>query len=36
MTGIVFGQIKGSLDHSLIRDVAKDLSPEVRDFWNKA
>lgn len=36
MTRIVFGQIKSQIDHGLIRDVAKDLSPEVRDFWNAA
>lgn len=36
MTGIVFGQIKNQIDDALIREVAKDLSPEVREFWNAA
>ena len=32
----VFGQIKRLIDDDLSRKVAKDLSPEVREFWDAA
>ena len=35
-TSAVFHQIKQFIDGDLSRQVAKDLSPEVRDLWNAA
>lgn len=35
-TGVVFHQLKQIIDDGLAREVARDLSPEVRDFWNAA
>lgn len=35
-TIVVFHQIKQIIDGDLSRDVARDLSPEVRDLWNAA
>lgn len=35
-TKVVFHQIKQIIDRDLSRDVARDLSPEVREFWNAA
>ncbi len=34
--GVIFRQIKGLIDDGLIREVSRDLSPEVSDFWDKA
>lgn len=34
--GIVFKQLKQIIDDDLVREVARDLSPEVRALWNKA
>lgn len=33
---VVFREIKQMIDDDLARDVARDLSPEVRAFWNAA
>lgn len=35
-TKVVFKQIKKIIDDDLVRAVARDLSPDVRDFWNAA
>jgi len=35
-TAAVFRQLKQFLDGDLSREVAKDLSPEVRELWNAA
>lgn len=35
-TAAVFHFIKQQLDESVSREVARDLSREVRDFWNAA
>jgi uncharacterized protein (DUF2267 family) len=35
-TAAVFRQIKQNLDADVSREVARDLSPEVRAFWNAA
>jgi uncharacterized protein (DUF2267 family) len=35
-TGAIFRQIKRNLDADVAREVARDLSPEVRAFWNAA
>jgi uncharacterized protein (DUF2267 family) len=35
-TAAVFRQIKHNLDADVSREVARDLSPEVRAFWNAA
>jgi uncharacterized protein (DUF2267 family) len=35
-TQVVFREIKQLIDDDLSRQVARDLSPEVRDFWNAA
>lgn len=33
---VVFKQIKEIIDDRLVRAVARDLSPDMRDFWNAA
>lgn len=33
---VVFRQLKQLIDDDLIREVARDLSPEVRALWNAA
>ena len=33
---VVFRQIKKIIDDDLVRAVARDLSPDMRDFWNAA
>lgn len=35
-TKLVFHQLKQIIDDDLSRQVARDLSPEVRDLWNAA
>lgn len=35
-TKVVFGELKQLIDDDLTRAVARDLSPEVRAFWNAA
>lgn len=35
-TRAVFRQIKSMVGDDVVRAVARDLSPEVRDFWNAA
>lgn len=35
-TKVVFGELKQLIDDDLTREVARDLSPEVRAFWNAA
>ena len=35
-TRLVFHQIKRLIDDDISRKVARDLSPEVRDWWNAA
>jgi uncharacterized protein (DUF2267 family) len=36
VTKVVFRQLKSFMDEDLRREVAKDLSPEVGDFWIEA
>ena len=35
-TRVVFHRLKSLIDDDLVRAVARDLSPEVRDLWNAA
>jgi uncharacterized protein (DUF2267 family) len=35
-TAAVFHHIKRNLDADVSREVARDFSPELRDFWNAA
>lgn len=35
-TRVVFHRLKSLIDDDLVRAVARDLSPEVRELWNAA